>query len=123
MVGYKSKKLMAESRDHDLDLGFDRVPDVSYHYRETSDMRMEKENSDLFYNLRHLKQFQERTKSDKTKWFCSWDHENILIYDNKNNMICKLDDIVLAEYITSLHNMSIRIIREVEEKYAVRKTD
>jgi len=24
----------------------------------------------------------------------------------------------MAEYITSLHNMSIRLIREVEEKYA-----
>jgi hypothetical protein len=93
MTGYQSKKLMA-------------------------DMRFENADPNLFYNLRHLKQFQERTDSDKTKWFCSWDKENILIYDNKNNMICKLDDIVLAEYITSLHNMSIRMIKEVEQKYA-----
>jgi len=34
-----------------------------------------------------------------------------------NNVICKLDDMVLAEYITSLHNMSIRMIKEVEQKY------
>jgi hypothetical protein len=92
MTGYQSKKLMA-------------------------DMRFENEDPNMFYNLRHLKQFQERTNSDKTKWFCSWDNENILIYDNKNNIICKLDDIVLAEYIISLHNMSIRLIKEVEQKY------
>jgi hypothetical protein len=92
MTGYQSKKLMAE-------------------------MRFENEDPNMFYNLRHLKQFQERTNSDKTKWFCSWDKENIIIYDNKNNIICKLDDIVLAEYITSLHNMSIRMIKEVESKY------
>jgi hypothetical protein len=111
MTGYISKKFLAESREPD-------VPELSYHNRETSDMIMEKANPDLFYNLRHLKQFQERTNSDKTKWFCSWDNENILIFDNKSNVICKLDDIVLAEYITSLHNMSIRMIKEVEQKYA-----
>jgi hypothetical protein len=104
MVGYQSKKFLAESREPFA---------VNY-----NDIEFEKMNPELFYNLRHLKLFQERTKSNKTKWFCSWDHENILIYDNQNNMICKLDDIVLAEYITSLHNMSIRLIREVEEKYA-----
>ena len=104
MVGYQSKKFLAESREP-FEPNF-------------NDIKMEAANPDLFYNLRHLKQFQTRTKMDKSKWFCSWDNENILIYDNKNNMICKLDDIVLAEYITSLHNMSIRLIREVEEKYA-----
>ena len=111
MVGYKSKKFLAESREPD-------VPDLSYYNRETSDMRFESADPDMFYNLRHLKQFQKRTKSDKTKWFCSWDKENILICDNKSNVICKLDDIVLAEYITSLHNMSFMLIKEVEQKYA-----
>jgi hypothetical protein len=110
MTGYISKKLMAESREPD-------VPDVSYHYRETADMRFESADPHLFYNLRHLKQFQERTKSNKTKWFCSWDDETIHIYDVQNKLICKLDDIVLAEYITSLHNMSIRMIKEIESKY------
>jgi hypothetical protein len=110
MVGYQSKKFLAESREPD-------VPDLSYYNRETSDMRFESADPHLFYNLRHLKQFQERTKSNKTKWFCSWDKEHILICDNKSNVICKLDDIVLAEYITSLHNMSIRMIKEVESKY------
>jgi hypothetical protein len=103
MVGYKSKKFLAESREPDMP--------------NQKDIKFEKTDPNLFYNLRHLKQFQKRTNSDKSKWFCSWDKENILIYDNKNNMICKLDDIVLAEYITSLHNMSIRMIKEVEQKY------
>ena len=111
MVGYKSKKFLAESREPD-------VPEVSYHYRETSDMRMEKANPDLFYAIRHLRMFQERAKMDKTKWFCSWDKDDIQIYDKKDNLICRLDDIVMAEYISSLHNMSARLIKEVEEKYA-----
>jgi len=104
MAGYKSKKFLAESREPN-------IPNFN-------DIKMEAANSDLFYNLRHLKQFQERTNSNKTKWFCSWDNKNILICDNKDNVICKLDDIVLAEYITSLHNMSNLMIKEVESKYA-----
>jgi hypothetical protein len=113
MVGYQSKKFLAESREPD-------VPDVSYHYRETSDMIMEKANSDLFYNLRHLKVFRERTESSKTKWFCSWDGTDIQIiqiYDKNDKLVCRLDDIVMAEYICSLHNMSDRMIKEVESKY------
>jgi hypothetical protein len=103
MTGYQSKKFLAESREP-----FE--PNIN-------DIKFEKADPNLFYNIRHLKQFQERTNSNKTKWFCSWDNENILICDNKSNVICKLDDIVLAEYITSLHNMSIRMIKEVEQKY------
>ena len=119
MVGYKSKKFLAESRDHDLDLGFDRVPDVSYHYRETSDMIMEKANSNLFYNLRHLKIFKERTNMQKARWFITWDDgKNIRVHDEMNNTICELDNIVMAEYICSLHNMSNLMIKEVESKYA-----
>jgi hypothetical protein len=111
MVGYQSKKFLAESREPD-------VPDVSYHYRETSDMIMEKANSDLFYNLRHLKMFfRERIKSSKTKWICSWDGTDIQILDKNDNVVCHLDDIVMAEYICSLHNMSDRMIKEVESKY------
>ena len=93
MVGYKSKKMMA-------------------------DIRMENDKPDLFYNLRHLKMFQERTKMNKTKWFCSWDNNDIQIYDRNNNLVCRLDDIVMAEYICSLHNMSNLMIKEVEQKYA-----
>ena len=112
MVGYKSKKFLAESREPD-------VPDVDYHYRETSDMIMEKANSDLFYNLRHLKMFKERTKMNKSRWFITWDDgDRIIIHDERKQVICDLDDIVMAEYICSLHNMSFMLIKEVENKYA-----
>jgi len=112
MTGYKSKKFLAESREPD-------VPDVSYHNRKTSDMIMEKANSNLFYNLRHLKMFKERTKMQSSRWFIHWgDGDNIKIHDEKNKTICELDDIVMAEYICSLHNMSNLMIKEVESKYA-----
>ena len=117
MVGYKSKKFLAESREPDF--GYDLVPDVSLHYRETNDMIMEKANSDLFYNLRHLKMFKERTKMEKARWFITWDDgERIIIHDERKQVICDLDDIVMAEYICSLHNMSNLMIKEVEQKYA-----
>ena len=117
MAGYQSKKLMAQSRDPDF--GYDLVPDVSLHYRETNDMIMEKANSDLFYNLRHLKMFKERTKMEKARWFITWDDgERIIIHDERKQVICDLDDIVMAEYICSLHNMSNLMIKEVEQKYA-----
>jgi len=79
---------------------------------------METANSDLFYNLRHLKMFQERTNSNKSKWFILWDNgKDIVIHDKNNKTICELDDIVMAEYICSLHNMSERMIKEVESNY------
>ena len=112
MVGYISKKFLAESREPD-------VPDVDYHYRETSDMIMEKANADLFCNLRHLKMFKERVKMEKARWFITWnDASRIKVHDGNNNIICELDDIVMAEYICSLHNMSGMLIKEVEQKYA-----
>ena len=93
--------------------------DVSYHYRETSDMIMEKADADLFYNLRHLKMFKGRAKAEKRRWFIRWDDgANIIIYDKDNDTICELDNIVIAEYICSLHNMSERLVKEVESKYA-----
>jgi hypothetical protein len=111
MAGYISKKFLAESREPD-------VPDVDYHYRETSDMIMEKANSNLFYNLRHLKMFKERTKMEKSRWFITWDDaDKIIIHDERKQVICDLDDIVIAEYICSLHNMSFMLIKEVEQKY------
>ena len=86
--------------------------------KETKDMIMEKANSDLFYNLRHLKMFKERVKMSKSRWFIRWDDgKNITIYDNDEKFICELYDIVMAEYICSLHNMSFLLIKEVESKY------
>ena len=104
---------MAEFRD------FDPILDTDYHYRETSDMIMEKANADLFYNLRHLKMFKERTKMEKSRWFITWDDgDRIIVHDDSKKVICELDDIVMAEYICSLHNMSFMLIKEVEQKYA-----
>jgi hypothetical protein len=117
MAGYKSKKMLAESRDPDF--GYDlKVPELSYHNRETSDMIMEKANADLFYNLRHLKMFKERTKMEKSRWFITWDDgDRIIVHDDSKKVICELNDIVMAEYICSLHNMSFMLIKEVENKY------
>jgi hypothetical protein len=118
MAGYRSKRMLSESRDPDF--GYDlTVPDLDYHYRETSDMIMEKANADLFYNLRHLKMFKERTKMEKSRWFITWDDgDRIIIHDERKQVICDLDDILMAEYICSLHNMSFMLIKEVEDKYA-----
>lgn len=111
MAGYQSKKFLAESRDPE-------VSDVSHHFRETSDMRMEKANAGLFYNLRHLKMFKERVKMQKSRWFITWDNgDKIIIHDERKQVICDLDDFVMAEYICSLHNMSFMLIKEVESKY------
>ena len=82
-----------------------------------SEIKMEKANPDLFYNLRHLKVFQDRTNSSNTKWFCSWDKDDIQIYTKNNELVCRMDNILMAEYICSLHNMSQRLIEEVESKY------
>ena len=46
------------------------------------------------------------------------DGKNIKVHDEMNNTICELDDIVMAEYICSLHNISNLMIKEVESKYA-----
>ena len=113
MPGYKSKKMMSDFRD------FDPILDTDYHYREISDMIMEKANTDLFYNLRHLKMFRDRTKMQTARWFIKWnDGKNIIIHDEQDKTICELDDIVMAEYICSLHNMSNMMIKEVDSKYA-----
>jgi hypothetical protein len=99
-----------------------RVPvlDVDYHYRETSDMRMEKENSELFYNLRHLKTFRDMTGNDNGGiWSIMWkDGSEPMIYNDRDKSIAfYVSDIHLAEYIVSLNNMIGRLIKEVESKY------
>jgi hypothetical protein len=120
MVGYKSKKFLAESREPDADFGFDLVPDVSLHYRETSDMIMEKADENLFYRLRHLKTFKDITKNTDTIWRYKWpDGGNIQVYDKttEKTLFELGHDLQLAEYLVSLHNMSKILIKEVESKY------
>jgi hypothetical protein len=115
MAGYMSKKLMAQSRESDF-----TVPDVDYHYRENDDMIMEKMNENLFYNLRHLKKFKELVRADDKIWRYEWpEFGNIKVYDKTTNtFLFELGyDVQLAEYIVCLHNMSARMIKEIESKY------
>ena len=112
MPGYQSKKMMAESRVP--------VPDLDYHYKETSEMEMEKKNPSLFYNLRHLKMFRDMTGNDNGGiWSIIWkDGSEPMIYNDLDKSISfYVPDIHLAEYIVSLHNMSERMIKELESKY------
>ena len=100
MVGYQSKKFLAESRD--------------------PNMIMEKMNENLFYNLRHLKQFRKITNNDAIVWAYRWpDNGQIEVYNKKTDKTLFLfgHDVQLAEYVCCLHNMSNRLIKEVESKY------
>lgn len=101
MVGWQSKKFLSESRD-------------------PNSMIMEKMENDLFYNLRHLKTFKQSSQNQNTVWSYRWpDGEDIEVYIKPNGKtLFKLGhDPQLAEYICSLHNMSNRLIKEVESKY------
>lgn len=99
MVGYKSKKFLAESRD------------PTFH---------EKIDENLFYRMRHIKTFRDLTRNDKTIWMIRWvDGGNVQVYDKfSEKVLFDLGhDIHLAEYICALHNMSGKMIKEIETKY------
>mgnify|MGYP006266911799 CR=1 FL=1 len=83
-------------------------------------MKFEKMENDLFYNIRHLKTFQESSGSVDTVWSYRWpDGGDIEVYNRlTDKTMFKLGhDPQLAEYICSLHNMSCRLMKEVESKY------
>ena len=83
-------------------------------------MIMEKMNENLFYNLRHLKQFKKLTNNDAIVWAYRWpDNGQIEVYNKKTEKTLFLfgHDVQLAEYVCCLHNMSNRLIKEVESKY------
>ena len=83
-------------------------------------MMFEKMESDLFYNLRHLKTFKELTKNNDTVWSYRWpDGGDIEMYDRlTGEVLFKVGhNPQLAEYICCLHNMSNRAIKEIESKY------
>lgn len=106
MTGYQSKKFLAESREPN-------VPNFN-------DIKMEAANPDLFYNLRHLKTFKENTKQKSTVWSFRWPvGEDIVIFDKVTGktLFTVGHDPHFAEYLVSLHNMSERLIKEVESKY------
>jgi len=94
--------------------------DVDYHNRETIDMIMEKADSSLFYNFRHLKNFKAMTKNVGTIWSYRWpEGDEIEMFDKlsgKTLFKCGHNP-HFAEYLCSLHNMSDRLIKEVESKY------
>lgn len=84
-------------------------------------MIMEKMEENLFYNLRHLKLFKETTGNEGTVWSYRWpDGGEIEMYNKvTGEALFKVGhDPRLAEYICSLHNMSRKMIKEVESKYA-----
>lgn len=83
-------------------------------------MIMEKMENDLFYNIRHLKAFKEMSGNDNGGiWCVKWkDGEDPLVYNDLDEKInFHVNDIQLAEYVASLHNMLGRLIKEVESKY------
>lgn len=85
-------------------------------------MIMEKMDENLFYNLRHIKTFKGITNNDGSVWRYRWpDGRDIEVYNNKTNEILFYlgHDPQLAEYICSLHNMSHKLINEVESKYDI----
>jgi len=83
--------------------------------------KLPKMEDDLFYRIRHLKTFQESSGSVDNVWSYRWpDGGDIEVYERfgKERMLFKLGhDPQLAEYICSLHNMSSKLVKEVETKY------
>lgn len=85
-------------------------------------MIMHKMQDDLFYNLRHLKDFKKNSNSTNTVWNYRWpDGKDIEMFDKETGKVLFTvgGDLILAEYICSLHNMSLLLIKEVESKYVV----
>jgi hypothetical protein len=83
-------------------------------------MIMDKIEDDLFYNLRHLKIFKSSTNNNDNVWAYRWpEGGDIEMYDKKTDeTLFKVGhDPRLAEYICCLHNMSKKLIKEVESKY------
>jgi hypothetical protein len=84
--------------------------------------KLVKMEDDLFYQLRHLKTFRDSSGAKDNVWSYRWpDGGEIEVYEKYgyNKVLFKLGhDPQLAEYICSLHNMSRKLLKEVESKYA-----
>jgi hypothetical protein len=78
-----------------------------------------KMNEYLYYDIRHLQNFQKLSDNKDTVWAYRWpDGKPIEIYNlNTKKTIFVLNDLHLAEYLCSLHNMSKKLLKEVETKY------
>jgi len=82
-------------------------------------MKPEMEN-ELFYDLRHLKDFRKIVGKNKYDvWQVRWPDGGEVEIQRAGDVVCTIPnhDIQLATYICSLHNMSTRMIKEVESKY------
>ena len=83
-------------------------------------MVMNKIDNDLFYNIRHLKEFGEIIgKGHVNNWRVYWKDGDDIKICRGYDVVCTIPnhDIQLATYICSLHNMAARMIHEVETKY------
>ena len=77
-------------------------------------------DSELFQNIRHMKDFAELTKQQNTKWSYRWPNGGeIEVFQLPRGLtLFKLGhDVHLAQYICDLHNMRETMIDEVESKY------
>jgi hypothetical protein len=81
---------------------------------------MTKMSDDLYYQIRHLKTFRSLTGNDNGGIFCvRWKNgEDPEVFNDRDESInLKIDDIHMAEYIASLNNFVMNLIKEVESKY------
>lgn len=79
-------------------------------------------DNELFQNIRHMKDFKYMSKNENTVWKYRWPNgKNIELYDarTKETLFTLGHDAHLAQYICDLHNMSDKLIDEVESKYVV----
>lgn len=75
---------------------------------------------DLFYQIRHIKTFREITGNDNGGiWCIRWpDGQEPQIFNDRNESIkFNIDDIHMAEYIVTMNNFVMNLIKEVESKY------
>ena len=89
---------------------------VSYIDVKSKIERKTEMNSELFYDIRHLKDFKKRCNQENTIWSMTLKNDNILIYDQFERQVMLLpNDVTLAQYILDLHNFSNRMIKEIEK--------
>jgi hypothetical protein len=78
-------------------------------------------DTEMFYNIRHLKDFQKLAKSDAVVWCYRWpDNSDIEMYNKKTGetLFTVGQSLHMAEYICSMHNLSTKLIKEVEIQHA-----
>jgi hypothetical protein len=73
-----------------------------------------------FCDIRHLKDFKKLSNNQQNFWAFRWPTEkDIEMFDihTKQTLFTVGHDVHLAQYICDLHNMSNRLIEEIESKY------